>query len=178
MPAAAGDARYPIGRFAAVTPLSADMRAAAIEDIGALPRRVREAVDGLNGAQLDTPYRDGGWTVRQVVHHLADSHMNGYIRVKLALTEENPTIKPYDENAWAPLPDMALPADVSLRLLDALHQRWMALYEGMAPAQFDRTFFHPEMGKSLTLGDHLQLYSWHSRHHVAHITELRRRRGW
>ena len=178
MTAIAADARYPIGPFTAITPVSRDLRTSAIGDIAALPRRIRDAVAGLSDAQLDTPYRDAGWTVRQVVHHVADSHMNGYIRVKLALTEDNPTIKPYDENAWAPLPDMALPVEVSLRLLEPLHERWVALYGGMAPAQFDRTFFHPEMGTSLTLDHHLQLYSWHSRHHVAHITELRRRLGW
>jgi hypothetical protein len=139
---------------------------------------MRAAVAGLTEVQLDTPYRDGGWTVRQVVHHVADSHMNGFIRVKLALTEQDPTIKPYDENSWARLADMRLPVDVSLGLLAAVHARWTAIYEAMTPDQFARTFVHPELGERLTLDRHVQLYGWHSRHHVAHITELRRRQGW
>jgi hypothetical protein len=171
------DLRYPIGRFAPVAP-DAGVRRAAIADIGALPLRMREAVAGLTDAQLDTPYRPGGWTVRQVVHHVADSHMNGFVRVKLALTEEAPTIKPYDENAFAALNDMRLPVDVSLDLLTALHARWVAVYDGMTGAQFARTFLHPEYPEAQTLDRHLQLYAWHSRHHVAHITELRTRQQW
>jgi hypothetical protein len=171
------DARYPIGRF---TPSPGDAAALrrAIEDIRALPRRMREAVAALSDAQLDTPYRDGGWSVRQVVHHVADSHMNGLVRLKLALTEESPTIKPYDENRFALLPDMRLPIAVSLDLLDGVHARWAAVYDGMGEGQFARTFYHPEQQRSFTLDGHAQNYGWHSRHHVAHITELRRRQGW
>jgi hypothetical protein len=176
--AMADDPRYPIGRFTPVLPGTPDARATAIADIAALPARMRAAVAGLTEAQLDTPYRDGGWTARQVVHHVADSHLNGFIRVKLALTEDNPTIKPYDENSWAPLADMRLPVAISLGLLDGLHSRWVAIYGAMAADQFARTFFHPEFGESLTLDRHVQLYGWHGRHHVAHITELRRRQGW
>lgn len=172
------DPRYPIGPFAPAEPAMPALRDAAIADIAALPSQLRAAVSGLTDAQLDTPYREGGWTVRQVVHHVADSHINGFIRVKLALTEHNPTIKPYDEKLWAELADTRLPIDLSLSLIDALHARWAAVYSGMEPADFARTFFHPESGITFTLDRHARNYAWHGRHHVAHITELRRRRGW
>lgn len=172
------DLSYPIGRFAAVTPGTADVRRAAIADIAALPRHMRDAVAGLNDAQLDTPYRPGGWTVRQLVHHVADSHMNAFMRLKLALTEETPTIKPYDEKSWAALADARLPIGISLALLDNLHARWDAIYRELTPTQFDRTFFHPETQEQLTLDLHAQHYAWHSKHHVAHITALRQREGW
>jgi hypothetical protein len=171
------DPRYPVGRFdhhAARTP---ETRQAAMEDIAALPARMREAVRGLTQAQLDTPYRPGGWTVRQLVHHVADSHMNGYIRTKLALTEENPTIKPYDQDAWSKLPDSRLPVDLSLTILEAVHERWTAVNRSIAERDFARTFTHPELGE-LTLDRHVHLYGWHSRHHVGHIAGLRRREGW
>jgi hypothetical protein len=155
-----------------------DVRRRAIDDIAALPARMREAVAGLGDAQLDTPYRPGGWTVRQVVHHVADSHMNGFSRLKLALTEDRPTITPYDEKAFATLPDMTLPVAVSLQLLEALHDRWSAVYRGLSAGQFSRIFMHPEYSEPQSVDRHLQMYSWHSRHHVAHITELRRRQGW
>lgn len=171
------DPRYPIGPFAMVPP-TPENRRQAVADIAALPARMRAAVAGLSGGRLDTPYRAGGWTVRQVVHHVADSHINALNRLKLALTEENPTIKPYDENAWARLADMQLAVEVSLGLLDALHARWVALYEAMTEEQFARTFFHPESQETMTLDRHAQGYGWHSRHHVAHITELRHREGW
>jgi hypothetical protein len=174
----AEDLRYPIGRFRAVMPVTSELRAAAIDAIAGLPERLRGAVAGLSDPQLDTPYRPEGWTVRQVVHHVADSHMNGFIRVKLALTEENPTIKPYDESAWAVLADMRLPIEVSLGIIDGIHARWAAVYRAMAAAQFDLTFVHPELGAQLTLDWHLQQYAWHSHHHLAHITELRRAKGW
>lgn len=174
----ADDPRYPIGPFSPVLPGTPQLRDAAVADIAALPASIRAAVAELTDSQLDTPYRDGGWTVRQVVHHVADSHMNGFIRVKLALTEDNPTIKPYDENRWALLADMRLPVSVSLGLLDALHARWVEMCRGMSSADFDRTFFHPEHAESMTLDRHLQNYAWHSRHHVAHITGLRARLGW
>ena len=174
----AEDLRYPIGRFRAVMPVTSELRSAAIDALAGLPDRLRSAVVDLNDDQLDTPYRPEGWTVRQVVHHLADSHMNGLIRVKLALTEENPTIKPYDENAWAQLADMRMPVNVSLGLLDGIHARWVAIYHAMTVDEFERSFVHPEHGAQLTLDWHLQNYAWHSHHHLAHITELRRRERW
>jgi len=172
------DPRYPIGPFTPVMPATPELRSAAIAAIAALPDTLRDAVAGLDDVQLDTAYREGGWTVRQVVHHLADSHMNGFIRVKLALTEDSPTIKPYDEATWARLADARLPIDASLSLLDALHRRWTAIYAAMAPGDYARSFVHPEFGQSHSLDRHVQNYAWHGRHHVAHITGLRRRRGW
>ena len=169
--------RYPVGRFAAV-PSTPAVRRAALDDVAALPARLRDAVRGLSDAHLETRYRDGGWTVRQVVHHVADSHMHGFMRLKLALTEAEPTIKPYDENAFAILADTQLPIEVSLQLLDGIHERWMAVYRSMAEADFTRAFRHPELGETFTLDRHLQLYAWHSRHHVGHITALRQRQGW
>ncbi len=171
------DLSYPVGRFDRTATWTTDSRRAAVEDIAALPSRMRAAVSGLTDAQLDTPYRPGGWTVRQLVHHVADSHMNGYIRLKLALTEDNPTIKPYDQDAWAALPDSSLPIALSLSILDAVHERWTVLWRATTPAQFARTFTHPELGP-LTLETHLHLYAWHSRHHVAHVTGLRQRERW
>src|SRR5688500_12398801 len=177
MTTTAEDLRYPVGRFTP-SPGAAEARRLAIEQIAALPVRMLDAVARLNEAQLDTPYRPGGWTVRQVVHHVADSHMNGFNRIKLALTEENPTIKPYDEKAFAELGDMRLPVGVSLDLLTALHARWIAIYEVLREEQFTRTFVHPEYPEPQTLDRHAQMYAWHSRHHVAHITGLRARQGW
>jgi hypothetical protein len=171
------DLSFPVGRFDPAAQWTTESRRAAIEDIAALPGHMRRAVIGLDDAQLDTPYRPGGWTVRQLVHHVADSHMNGYIRLKLGLTEDNPRIKPYDQDAWATLPDSRLPVAPSLAILDAVHERWSALWRAVTPAQFSRTFTHPEMGP-LTLETHLHLYAWHSRHHVAHITSLRARERW
>jgi hypothetical protein len=170
--------RFPVGRFAAAGESTPAVRAAAVADIAALPVRMRAAVTGLGDIQLDTPYRPGGWTVRQVVHHVADSHMHGLTRIKLALTEDTPTIKPYDENAFAALADMRLPIEPSLHLLDGLHARWVAVYDGMTDEQFARSFFHPELAETITLEWHAQMYAWHSRHHVAHITALRKREGW
>lgn len=139
---------------------------------------MRAAVDGLTDVQLETPYRDGGWTVRQVVHHVADSHMHAYIRVKFALTEESPTIRPYDEAAWAELPDvMVVPPEVSLSLIDGIHARWVACLRGLQDAQFARPFVHPELGAQ-RLDLSLLRYDWHGRHHVAQITGLRARMGW
>ena len=173
----ANDLRYPLGRFTPVAP-SAARRSADIADIAALPQKIRAAVAGLDDRQLDTPYRPGGWTVRQLVHHVADSHMNGFIRVKLALTEDHPTIKPYDENAWARLADARLPIDLSLDILDGLHPRWAEVCNAMLADEFGRTFVHPEHGRVFTLDEHTQNYGWHSRHHVRHITALREREGW
>ena len=170
--------RFPIGRFAMPDSADAATRAAQMETLRELPERLRAAVAGLNAAQIDTPYRDGGWTVRQVVHHLADSHANSFIRFKLALIEDWPTIKAYDEAAWAELADSrALPMDVSLQLLDSLHRRWVALLESMGDADFEKGYVHPKMGRQ-SLGAALALYAWHSRHHTAHITNLHARMGW
>lgn len=166
--------RYPVGHFDAA---NSGSRAEQLATLRELPQKLRDAVAGLSDAQLDTPYREGGWTIRQVVHHVADSHANSYIRVKLALTEDNPTIKPYDEGAWAKLPDSRLPVDSSLAMIDAEHKRLLALYEPMSDAELQKTFRHPERGE-VTLANNLALYAWHSRHHLAHITRLRERMGW
>lgn len=173
------DPRYPIGRFQFDGDAAAGKREQWIEQIAAAPARLRAAVTGLTAAQLDTPYRDGGWTVRQVVHHLPDSHLNAYTRIKLALTEEAPTIKPYEEARWAELPDArAGEIEPSLLLLESLHQRWLMLLRQLKPHDFDRQFRHPEHGRTFRLGETLALYAWHGRHHVAHITALRKRKGW
>jgi uncharacterized damage-inducible protein DinB len=170
--------RFPIGRFTPPASTLPGIRAAHIQTLRLLPERLRAAVSGLSQAQLDTPYREGGWTVRQLVHHVADSHGVALVRCKLALTEDWPTINPYDEAAWANLADSRLlPAEVSLRLIDALHQRWVALVESMAEEEFQRGFVHPERGRQ-NLATTLALYDWHSRHHTAHITSLRARQGW
>jgi uncharacterized damage-inducible protein DinB len=172
------DLRYPIGRMERKTSLTADERRAAIDAIAAAPARLRTAVNGLTDSQLDTPYRPEGWTVRQVVHHVADSHMNAYTRFRLALTEDNPTIKPYDEAAWAELPDMrAMPVWVSLDLLDRLHERLVFMLRATAPGAFARTLVHPENGP-MTLDALLGVYAWHGRHHTAHVTALRERMKW
>lgn len=168
------DLRYPIGRF---DPAAAGPRPQQIATLRELPARLRAAVAGLNEAQLDTPYRDGGWTVRQLIHHIADSHANCYIRIKLALTENAPTISAYDEAAWAKLPDSRLPVEVSLTMLDSVHARLGHLLESMSDEDYERTFIHPERG-TVTLANNLAVYDWHSRHHTAHITRLRERMGW
>jgi hypothetical protein len=175
----AADLRYPIGRFQFDGDASTKKREQWIEEIAATPARVRAAVHGLTGTQLDTPYREGGWTVSQVVHHLPDSHLNAYTRIKLALTEDEPTIKPYEEARWAELPDgLSGDIEVSLNLLEYLHQRWLMLLRQMKAADFDRQFRHPEHGRIFKLSETLALYAWHGRHHVAHITSLRKRMGW
>jgi len=171
------DLRYPIGKHSPVSSLSAGERAACIEQIAAAPVNFRRAVAGLTDAQLDTPYRTGGWTVRQVAHHLPDSHMNAYIRFKLGLTEDAPAIKTYEEKDWAKTPDTRAPIGMSLDLLTALHERWIALLRGMTAADFSRTIQHPEWGKP-SLDALLALYAWHGRHHTAHVTALRDRMGW
>ena len=170
-------ARYPVGKFEMPSSFTEADRKHRLTDIEALPRKMREAVKDMSQQQLDTSYREGGWTVRQVVHHVPDSHMNAYIRFKLALTEDVPTIKPYAEAEWAKLPDSLMNIDVSLSLLEAVHARWVAILKAMTPEQFARKFKHPEMGEH-TLDQYLALYSWHSRHHLAHITELKKRKGW
>lgn len=172
------DLRYPVGTHQLKPVLTPEERRAAIEQIAGLPARLRAAVSGLTREQMETAYRPGGWTVRQVVHHLPDSHMHAFLRFKLALTEDQPTIKPYDEARTAELTDSReLAAEVSLVLLDALHQRWASLLCGMRPEEFARRLNHPERG-IVTLDGLVEAYAWHGRHHVAHITTLRERMGW
>ncbi len=172
------DLRYPVGEFSFSGTQSPDERAVLIDQIAAAPECMRAAVHGLTQEQLDTPYRPGGWTVRQVVHHVSESHMNGYIRFKLAITEDQPTIKPYFEDRWAQLPDaLDSPIEPSLDLLDPLHRRWVWFLRSLKDEDFDRTFQHPELG-IVSLKKNLALYAWHGRHHVAHVTALRGRMGW
>jgi uncharacterized damage-inducible protein DinB len=172
------DPRYPVGKYEEPAKITPELRARAIQEIAATPEKLRAAVKELNDAQLDTPYREGGWTVRQVVHHVADSHMNSYMRFRLALTETEPTIKPYEESAWAKLEDAAhAPIEVSLKLLEPLHERWVRLLRSMKPEEFSRTFRHPKHGAK-TIDWMLFLYEWHGKHHTAHITELRKQKGW
>ena len=176
---AATDPRYPIGPFDFPSVRDGAWIARQIDEIEALPDALREVVTPLDEAQLATPYRDGGWTVRQVVHHLADSHMNSVVRFKWALTEEHPTIKAYDEKSWAELPDTSeVPISVALAWLDALHTRWVGLLRGLEPVQWRREFHHPESGADIDLATNVGVYAWHGRHHLAHITELLARRGW
>ncbi len=172
------DLSYPVGRFDVRAPVAAEQVPGWIRQIADTPARLRAAVEGLSPEQLDTPYRPGGWTVRQVVHHLPDSHVNAYTRFKLALTEHEPTIKTYDEAAWAELEDTrSTPPAVSLALLDALHDRWVRLLDSLGPEDFARTLRHPELG-TIRVDGMLGLYAWHGRHHVAHVTGLRERMGW
>jgi len=171
------DLRYPIGKFPRVETLTPDQRRELIDAIAEAPARLASAVSGLKPEQLDTPYRPGGWTVRQVTHHVPDSHMNAYTRFKLALTEDEPTIKTYEEARWAELADAKAPIEPSLALLDNLHKRWVLVLRSLTPAQWARKFRHPELGL-LSLDQALALYGWHGRHHVAHITSLRERNGW
>lgn len=175
---AAPDLSYPIGKFQYSGPSSAAERRRYIEEIAAAPARLRDAIRGLTAEQLDTPYRPGGWTVRQVVHHLPDSHVNAYVRFKLALTEDEPLIKTYDEGRWAETPEVrTTPLETSLALLEALHLRWTELLRELTAADFQRRLRHPELGV-VELDRYLAMYAWHGRHHVAHITALRQRNGW
>ncbi len=172
------DLRYPIGKFTYNGSVTEDQKQKFLDDIAQAPGHLRAAVKGLSDQQLDTPYRPDGWTVRQVTHHVPDSHLNAYVRFKLALTEEEPTIKPYAEDRWAQLADTpATPVEVSLALLDSLHDRWVRLLRSLKPEDWKRTFRHPELGL-VSLEKNLALYAWHGRHHVAHITSLRERSGW
>lgn len=173
------DPRYPIGPFRFENNADRRQREQWIAEIAAAPGHLRAAVAGLNPPQLDTPYREKGWTVRQVVHHLPDSHLNAYSRIRLALTEDEPTIKPYDEARWAELPDArTAPVELSLALLESLHRRWVLLLRELSPGDFDSRYRHPEQGRSIGISEVLALYAWHGRHHVAQITSLRRRMGW
>ena len=173
------DPRYPIGPFKPERRLlSQEERAALIDSIAAHPGNVRAAVAGLTEEQLDTPYRDGGWTVRQVVHHVVDSHVNSYVRFKLAVTEDHPTVLTYEQSLWAELPDgKSAPIDSSLAILTGLHERWVRFLLALSPEDFERTLEHPEMG-AITVDFLLQLYGWHCPHHEAHITRLKKARGW
>jgi uncharacterized damage-inducible protein DinB len=172
------DPRYPIGKFQQPLEVTSQLRQQAMDTIAETPGLLRSAVKELSPTQLDTPYREGGWTVRQVVHHVPDSHVNAYIRLRLALTEEQPTIKPYEENLWAQLPDAkTAPIEVSLLLLDALHNRWIRLWRSLTAEQFGRVFVHPEHGPR-TVDWLLFLYAWHGLHHIAHIIELRKQKSW
>jgi uncharacterized damage-inducible protein DinB len=172
------DLRFPVGKFQYDGPPSEKQKQEFVADIAQTPGKLRAAVKDLSDTQLDTPYRPEGWTVRQVVHHVPDSHLNSYMRFKLALTEDDPTIKPYAEDRWAELPDTkATPIEVSLTLLDSLHDRWVRLLRSLTPEEWKRTYRHPELGP-MTLEKTLALYAWHGKHHVAHITELRKRMSW
>jgi hypothetical protein len=172
------DLRYPVGEFSFPESVSAQELAVFIDHIAATPARMREAIAGLSDSQLDTPYRPGGWTVRQLAHHVPDSHINSYMRFRLALTEEDPVIKPYEEALWAELPDArSMPVEPSLALLENLHARWVPLLRSLSDAEWKRSFRHPELGP-VRLEQNAALYAWHGRHHVAHITRLRERMGW
>ncbi|WP_318840679.1 YfiT family bacillithiol transferase [Paenibacillus sp. BJ-4] len=173
------DLRYPIGPFVVPDTITEEQLLVWVHDIAELPSQLRQAVEGLNEQQLNTPYREGGWTIRQVVHHLADSHMNSYIRFKLALTEDTPTIKPYDEGRWAEIPDAReLPLEPSLQLLEGLHKRWVTVLRSLGEEQLHRTFIHPESGQTIRLERNIGIYAWHGKHHTAHITSLRERNAW
>lgn len=172
------DLRYPIGKFNFDGSPTEEQRKRLIDDISQAPANLRAAVKGLSDQQLDTPYRPDGWTVRQVAHHVPDSHLNAYLRFKLALTENEPTIKPYAEDRWAQLADtQTTPVEVSLTMLDSLHDRWVRLLSSLKPEDWKRSFRHPELGP-VSLEKNLALYAWHGRHHVAHITSLRERNSW
>ena len=172
------DPRYPIGKFQFAGSTSETQRSQLMNQIAGAPAALRDAVRDLSSEQLETPYREGGWTVRQVVHHVPESHMNAYIRFKLALTEDEPTIKPYMEDRWAMTQEVpGTPLETSLTLLDSLHDRWVRLLRGLQPEEWKRTFRHPELG-IVSLEKNLALYAWHGQHHTAHITALRKRMGW
>ena len=174
----AADPRYPVGKFEAPASYTPALRSQLIDTLAAQPAQLRTALHGLSPAQLDTPYRDGGWTVRQVAHHVPDSHANAYVRMRLALTEDTPSVKPYDEAKWAELPDArTMPPEVSLALLDALHARWVVLLRALTPEQFARRYVHPEYG-TVPMEWVLAQYAWHGRHHIAQITTLRAAKGW
>ena len=172
------DLRYPVGEFRFPESVSAQELAVFLDQIAETPARMRASIAGLSDSQLDTPYRPGGWTVRQLAHHVPDSHINSYTRFRLALTEDNPVIKPYEEARWAELSDArTMPVEPSLRLLESLHARWVSLLRSLSHTDWKRTFRHPELGP-VRLEQNAALYAWHGRHHVAHITSLRERMGW
>lgn len=169
---------FPLGKYQP-QPYSEKQKQDWLNDIKFLPQSLENAVLNLDAAQLDTPYREGGWTVKEVIHHVADSHMNAYIRFKLGLTENNPTIKPYEQELWAQLSDSKnMPINISLTLLHALHARWYEVLRHIQDPEWERTVFHPEQQKTMTLWYLLGMYAWHGLHHTAHVTELRKRKGW
>jgi hypothetical protein len=171
--------RYPVGKFSVPTSYSSVEIKQWIQILEELPSKLRKEISGLSDEQLDTPYRDGGWTIRQVVHHFADSHVNSYCRMKLTLTEDNPTIRPYFEDRWAEMHDgKTAPVEISLQILDGLHKRMVMMLNHVSEEDFERTYFHPETQKTNPLKALIALYAWHSRHHLAHITELKKRKGW
>ncbi len=170
--------KYPIGKYTPPEIINPAHLAEWIATIASLPKLLADAVEGLTDVQLDTPYRPDGWTIRQVVHHLADSHMNAFIRFKLTVTEDNPTIKPYFEEQWAQLADSAMPVDVSLELLKSLHARWVILLQSLSTVEFERTYFHPQYQYTVSLARVTGLYAWHSNHHLRHITALKERNNW
>jgi hypothetical protein len=172
------DQRYPVGKFAGPVEQTPQQRHASIAILAALPENLRSAASDLTESQIDTPYREGGWTVRQLVHHVADSHINAYVRTRRALTEDWPTVSAYDENLWASLYDArTMPIEISLHLLEPLHRRWVALFESLTEDDWQRGYVHSENGRQ-KLAEVVQNYAWHCRHHVAHVTELRKRMGW
>jgi hypothetical protein len=172
------DPRYPIGKFDRNIIVTKELRNDCIKTIESLPALLRKEVENLSQQQLDTPYRNGGWTVRQLVHHIPDSHINSYVRFKLALTEDNPKIKTYQEHLWAELPDtFNTPVEVSLNLLEGVHTRWTNLLRSITEGQFEKTIQHPEWGE-ISLDTMLALYDWHSKHHLTHITELKKKKDW
>ncbi len=172
------DLRYPIGKHQMV-PFSQEEKEARLADILFLPRMLEYAVLNLNDDQIQTPYRDGGWTVNQVIHHVADSHMNAFIRFKLGLTEDNPTIKPYIQSSWSETADVsAVPVNLSITLLHSLHHRWYELLKTITDEQWERTIYHPEQERKITLWELLLIYAWHGKHHAAHVTNLREQMGW
>lgn len=171
------DPRYPIGKYEA-KPYNNEQKEKWLADLKFLPTELELAIQTLDEAQLHTPYRDGGWTVQQLIHHVADSHLNAYIRFKLGLTEENPPIKPYEEGDWAKLDDVVLPVNISITLLHALHLRWVAAIKNITDEQWQRTVYHPEHKREMTLWHLLGMYAWHGRHHTAHVTALKERMGW
>jgi hypothetical protein len=179
MPSTAqSDPRFPIGEFAPPATIGPQQIHGYLATLAALPENMRSAVDGLSRVQIDTPYREGGWTIRQLLHHVADSHINAYCRTRLALTEDWPEVKAYDEKLWAELHDArVLPVEISLELLEPLHRRWVALFESLQPADWQRGYVHSENGRT-TLAEAAAQYDWHCRHHVAHITRLRKSHGW
>ncbi|MBI1389875.1 MAG: bacillithiol transferase BstA [bacterium] len=171
--------RFPIGQFSYCGPCDEDQRMMYISDIESAPEDLAQAVRGLSDEQLDTPYREGGWTLRQVVHHLADSHANSYVRFRLALTEDHPTIRPYCEDRWGELEDARFaPVEISLTLLSALHQRWVILLRSLESGDYAKAYFHPESKRDVSLDEALAMYAWHGKHHISHITSLRDRNGW
>ena len=172
------DPRYPIGKYTAKEVISPEELTGFLERISSLPSRLESAISGLSQIQLDTPYRDGGWTVRQVIHHVADSHMNAYIRVKWALTEESPTIKPYDEKGWAATPETSGDPNLSIALIKALHAKWVMLLKGLSPTDLARDFIHPATKRSARLDQMTAMHAWHGDHHLAHITELKKQKDW